>query len=73
MSEVLLNEEFEDEEFEAPCVEVKLRKKIIDAQLLLERNKENINPVLYTELMFILGKPIIQTLEELEQICEKHR
>ena len=62
-----------DEKFEAPCVEAELRKKIIDAQLFLERNKENINPVVYTELMFILERRTGITLDELEEICEKHR
>lgn len=55
-------------------VEVQLRKKIIDAQAFLERNKENINPILYTELMFILERRTgTITLDELEEICERHR
>ena len=55
-------------------VEVQLRKKIIDAQAFLERNKENINPILYTELMFILERRTgTIPLDELEEICENHR
>ena len=62
-----------DEKFVEPCVEVELRKKIIDAQLFLERNRENIDPIVYTELMFILERRTGITLDELEEICEKHR
>ena len=62
-----------DEKFIKPNVEVELRKKIIDAQLFLERNRENIDPILYTELMFILERRTGITLDELEEICEKHR
>ena len=62
-----------DEKFVQPCVEGELRRKIIDAQLFLERNKENVSPILYTELMFILERRTGITLDELEEICEKHR
>jgi hypothetical protein len=62
-----------DENFVEPCVEVELRKKIIDAQSFLERNKENVDPILYTELMFILERRTGITLDELEEICEEHR
>lgn len=62
-----------DEKFVKPCVEGELRKKIIDAQLFLERNKENVDPIVYTELMFILERRTGITLDELEEICEEHR
>ena len=63
-----------DEKSVKPCVEGELRKKIIDAQLFLERNKESIDPIVYTELMFILERRTgTITLDKLEEICEKHR
>ena len=62
-----------DKSFVKPCVEGELRKKIIDAQLFLERNKENVDPIVYTELMFILERRTGITLDELEEICDKHR
>ena len=62
-----------DEKVIEPCVEGELRKKIIDAQLFLERNKENVDPIVYTELMFILERRTGITLDELEKICEEHR
>ena len=62
-----------DEKSVKPCVEGELRKKIIDAQSFLERNRENIDPIVYTELMFILERRTGITLDELEEICEKHR
>jgi hypothetical protein len=73
MNENILKDVLEDEEFVQPCIEGELRKKIIDAQLFLERNKENINPIVYTELMFILERRTGITLDELEEICEKHQ
>lgn len=63
----------EDEEFECEPREVFLTKKILAAQMFLERNQTHINPVVYTELMFILCKRYVSTIEELEEICEKHR
>lgn len=62
-----------DERFVKPCVEGELRKKIIDAQSFLERNRENVDPVVYTELMFILERRTGITLDELEKICDEHR
>ena len=67
------NIEIEDEEFECEPREAFLTKKILDAQMFLERNQTHINPVVYTELMFILCKHHISTIEELEEICERHR
>lgn len=66
-------EVLEDEEFACEPRESFLTKKIIDAQLFVERNKAHIHPVVYTELMFILERRHITTLDELEEICEKHR
>lgn len=60
-----------NEELVQPNIEAELRKKITDAQLFLERNKENIDPILYTELMFILERRI-GTIA-LDELCEKHR
>ena len=59
---------------EQMLIEGRLRMKILDAQKLLLRNKENINPVLYTELLTILERPTTDLSEErLEEICEIHR
>ena len=73
MEDKIVNIETEDEEFKPESREIFLTKKIFDAQSLVERNKAHINPVFYTELMFILERRHIATLEELEEICEKHR
>lgn len=62
-----------DERFVKPCIEVELREKIIDAQSFLKRNRENVDPVVYTELMFILERRTGITLDELEKICDEHR
>ncbi len=62
-----------DEKFEPKSREIFLTKKILDAQNLIERNKAHINPVFYTELMSILERRYIATLEELEEICEQHK
>lgn len=61
-----------DEKFVESCAEVELRKKIIDAQSFLMRNRENVDPVVYTELMFILERRTGITINELEKICETH-
>ena len=59
---------------EEQIIEARLRKKIIDAQILLERNKDYCNPVLYTELMYILERRTTDMSDkELEAVLEHHR